>query len=98
MDIWSAGIAEKRAELLKASKNWARQIITRKTSFRVRERFLGSPSTSVSVGECVGGGDIGTERDCSQTVQERAQSRQDVGVRQFGSAPVGEGWLNGSAL
>jgi len=94
MDIWSAGIAEKRAEILKASKNWARQNITSKTSLRVREMFLGSPSISVPAGESGGGGDIVTE-----------SCRQNVAVSQFRSAPAGEGvvwnisgWMNGSTL
>jgi hypothetical protein len=76
MDISSAGIAEKRAELLKQSKNCARQNRANKISLRVGESFLGSWSTSVSAGEKGGSGSIAPENYRQYTVVGRFRSDQ----------------------
>lgn len=58
-DITNAGIAENREELLKASRNWAKQNIKSRTYLRAVDGLPGSfPLTRVSAGERVGGGNI----------------------------------------
>jgi hypothetical protein len=51
IDFSKAGMAEKSAELLNASRNCARQNIDNNTNLRVRESCFGGSSVSVSAGE-----------------------------------------------